>query len=191
MAVTGWLRSTPALANTASKNARDHDDVIKWKHFPRYWPFLRGIHRSPVNSPHKGQWGGALTFSFFDLHLNKRLTKQSWSWWFETPPCPLWRHCNAVISTTVCSTCVRSRRSWWRHDIETGLGHCWPFGFPFRVSDVEFEVYFMLTWTSHWTNRWIVGDLMSHQQYFSNTDPLKIGLSYKDHRWITLTNMDL
>ena len=35
--------------------ARQHDDVIKWKHFPRYWPFVRGIHRSPVNSPHKGQ----------------------------------------------------------------------------------------------------------------------------------------
>ena len=34
----------------------NHDDVIKWKHFPRYWPFVRGIHRSPVNSPHKGQW---------------------------------------------------------------------------------------------------------------------------------------
>ena len=33
-----------------------HDDVIKWKHFPRYWPFVRAIHRSPVNSPHKGQW---------------------------------------------------------------------------------------------------------------------------------------
>ena len=30
-----------------------HDDVIKWKHFPRYWPFVRGIHRWPVNSPHK------------------------------------------------------------------------------------------------------------------------------------------
>ena len=32
-----------------------HDDVIKWKHFPRYWTFVRGIHRSPVNSSHKGQ----------------------------------------------------------------------------------------------------------------------------------------
>ena len=31
--------------------------------FPRYWPFVRGIHRSPVNSPHKGQWRGALMFS--------------------------------------------------------------------------------------------------------------------------------
>ena len=27
-----------------------HDDVIKWKHFPRNWPFVRRIHRSPVNS---------------------------------------------------------------------------------------------------------------------------------------------
>ena len=39
-----------------------HDDVIKWRHIPRYWPFVRGIHRSPVNSPHKGQWRGALMF---------------------------------------------------------------------------------------------------------------------------------
>ena len=50
-----------------------HDDVIKWKHFPSYWPFVRGIHRSPVNSPHKGQWRGALIF--FYLRLNKRLNK--------------------------------------------------------------------------------------------------------------------
>ena len=40
-----------------------HDDVIQWKHFPRYWPFERGIHRSTVNSSHKGQWRGPLMFS--------------------------------------------------------------------------------------------------------------------------------
>ena len=40
-----------------------HDDVIKWKHFPRHWYFIRGILRSAVDSPHKGQWGGALVFS--------------------------------------------------------------------------------------------------------------------------------
>ena len=39
-----------------------HDAAITWKRFPRYWPFVRGIHRSPVNSPHKGQWHGALMF---------------------------------------------------------------------------------------------------------------------------------
>ena len=40
-----------------------HGDVIKWKYLPRYWPFVRGIHRSPVDFPHKGQWRGALMFS--------------------------------------------------------------------------------------------------------------------------------
>ena len=40
-----------------------HDDVIKWKYFPHYWPFMRVIHRSPVDSPHKGQWRRALMFS--------------------------------------------------------------------------------------------------------------------------------
>ena len=47
-----------------------HDDVIKWKHCPRYWPFVRGIHRSPVNSLHKGQWRGALMFSFICAWIN-------------------------------------------------------------------------------------------------------------------------
>ena len=47
-----------------------HDDVIKWKHFPRYWPFVWGIHRSPVNSPHKGQWHGALMFSLICAWIN-------------------------------------------------------------------------------------------------------------------------
>ena len=47
-----------------------HDDVIKWKHFPRYWPFVRGIPRSPVNSPHKGQWRGALMSSLICAWIN-------------------------------------------------------------------------------------------------------------------------
>ena len=47
-----------------------HNDVIKWKHFPRYWPLVRGIHRSPVNSSHKGQWRGALMFSFICAWIN-------------------------------------------------------------------------------------------------------------------------
>ena len=47
-----------------------HDDVIKWKHFPRYRPFVRGIHRSPMNSPHKGQWRGALMFSLICAWTN-------------------------------------------------------------------------------------------------------------------------
>ena len=41
-----------------------------WKHFRRYWPFVWGVHRSPVNSPHKGQWCGALMFSLTCTRIN-------------------------------------------------------------------------------------------------------------------------
>ena len=61
---------------TYSVYGNSHDDVIKWKHFPRYWQFARGIHRLPVTAQRP------VTRSFdvlFDLHLNKRLSKQSWS----------------------------------------------------------------------------------------------------------------
>ena len=47
-----------------------HDDVIKWKRFPRYWPFVRGIHRSQVKSPHKGQWRGAPIFSLISARIH-------------------------------------------------------------------------------------------------------------------------
>ena len=40
-----------------------HYDIIKWKHLQRYWPFVRGIHQSPVNSTHKGPVTQALMFS--------------------------------------------------------------------------------------------------------------------------------
>ena len=50
--------------------SRFHDDVIKWKHFPCYLPFVRGIHRSPMNSPQKGQWRGALMFPLMCVWIN-------------------------------------------------------------------------------------------------------------------------
>ena len=49
---------------------------IKWKHFPRYWPFVRGIHRSPVNSPHKGQWREALIYSLICAWINDRVNNR-------------------------------------------------------------------------------------------------------------------
>ena len=38
---------------------------------------------------------------FFDLHLNKRLSKQSRRQWFETPSRSLWRHCNVAVFVAV------------------------------------------------------------------------------------------
>ena len=70
-----------------------HDDVIKWKHFPRYWPFVRGIHLSPVDSIHKGQWRGVWCF----LAPDQRLSKQTRRRWSETPPRSLWHHSNGGL----------------------------------------------------------------------------------------------
>ena len=55
--------SISVMAGQQQQISMFHDDVIEWKHFPLYWSFLRGIHRSPVNSHHKGQWRGALMFA--------------------------------------------------------------------------------------------------------------------------------
>ena len=59
-----------AVVRRLANATQVHDDVIKWKHFPRYWPFVRGIHRSPVNSLHKSQWRGALMVSLICAWIN-------------------------------------------------------------------------------------------------------------------------
>ena len=66
-----WVKphgSVSAIANICFIDC--HDDVIKWKHFPRYWPFVLGIHRWPVNSTHKGQLRRALMFSLICAWIN-------------------------------------------------------------------------------------------------------------------------
>ena len=76
------------------------DGVIKWKPFPRYWPFVR---ISLVTGEFRPQRPVARNFDvFFDLRLNKRLRKQSRHLWFETPPHSLWRHCNVKIINITC-----------------------------------------------------------------------------------------
>ena len=72
-----------------------HDDVIKWKHFPRNWPFFAGNSPGPGEFP--AQRAVMPSFDVFcDLCLNKWLSKQSWGWWFEMLSRPLWHHCNVL-----------------------------------------------------------------------------------------------
>ena len=59
------------------------------KHFPRYWHFVGGLTGDPSQRPVTRSFD-----AFFDLGLNKRLSKQSRRWWFETPSCSLSRHCH-------------------------------------------------------------------------------------------------
>ena len=69
-----------------------HDEVIKRKKFPCYWPFVWGIHRSPVNSPHKGQWRGASMFSLICTWING---------WANNPKAGDLRHHHAHYDVTV------------------------------------------------------------------------------------------
>ena len=68
---TQWASNEESISiSSVVASSRFHDDVIKWKHFPCNWPFVRGIHWSPVNSPHKGWWHGALMFSLICVWIN-------------------------------------------------------------------------------------------------------------------------
>ena len=90
---------SPNLANfhpvTTFATARErwaHDDVIKWKHFPRYCPLCGEFTgKFPSQKPVTRSFD-----MFFDLRLNKRLSNQRSGWSFETPLCSLWRHCNRI-----------------------------------------------------------------------------------------------
>ena len=74
-------------------NQYTHDDVIKWNlfrvadHLCREFTVHRWTARTKASD-------AELWCFFFDLRLNKRLSKQSWGWRFETPSRSLWSHCN-------------------------------------------------------------------------------------------------
>ena len=85
-----------------SKTVLFHDDFIKWKYFPQYWPFYEG--NPPVTGEFPSQ--GPVTRRFdvsFHLRLNKRLSKQSKHQRFETPSRSLWRHCNVFRRWIICT----------------------------------------------------------------------------------------
>ena len=79
---------------------------------------------------------------FFDLRLNKRLSKQPWGWWFETPSWSLWRHRNDVEWILL----------WLRHGMET-LSAFVPriHQSPQRTSNSVLLYLFLFTWTRDWT----------------------------------------
>ena len=76
---SAWL-STQIAEWWAPWTWRIHDDIIKLKDFLCYWPFVWGIHRSPVNSPHKGQWRGALMFALICSWINGSINNREASY---------------------------------------------------------------------------------------------------------------
>ena len=74
-----------------------------WRHQMETFSALLAI--CAGNSPVPGEFPTQrpVTRSFdvyFDMRPNKRLSKQWWGWWFETPSCPLWRHRNDTCQDT-------------------------------------------------------------------------------------------
>ena len=94
-----WLLVVSPIPSARIENFRSiiwlvHDDVIKWKYFRVTGP-LCGEFNGPGEFP--AQRPVTRSFDvFFDLRLNKRLSKQPWGWWFETLAWSLWRHRNVI-----------------------------------------------------------------------------------------------
>ena len=75
----------------------DHSFQSWWRHQMETFSALLAIcaGNSPVTGEFPTQRPVTRSFDvFFDLRPNKRLSKQTWGWWFETPSRPSWRHCN-------------------------------------------------------------------------------------------------
>ena len=82
-----------------------------WRHQMETFSALLAIcaGNSPVPGEFPTQRPVTRSFDvFFDLRLNKRLSKQSWGWWFETPSLSLWRHGNDSSGLTL----VRHQVKW-------------------------------------------------------------------------------
>ena len=90
---------------------RPNNIPILWRH--QMETFSAVLALCVGNSPVTGEFPAQRPMTrslhvFFDLRLNKRLTKHSWGWWFETPSRSLWRHFNEAINTDQTAWCQNS-----------------------------------------------------------------------------------
>ena len=84
--------------------------VAWWPHQMEAFSALLALcaENSPVTGEFPSQTPVTQSFGvFFNLGLNKRLRKQTRGWWFETPSCSLWRHCNVSYAYAI-SCSIRS-----------------------------------------------------------------------------------
>ena len=89
----------------------DVGQISRWRHHMETFSASLAIcvGNSPVPGEFPAQRPVTRNFDvFFDLHLNKRLSKQSRGWWFETPLYPLWRHCNVSSQGPKCNIILSS-----------------------------------------------------------------------------------
>ena len=68
--------------------------IMMTSHFPRYWHFVRGIHRSPMDSPHRDQWRRALMSSL--ISAPEQTVEQA----IETPV--IWDAIALIMTSLLC-----------------------------------------------------------------------------------------
>ena len=124
-----WLRMF------SKKNDRPQvtDTTTWWRHQMETFSAWLGLCAGnlPVPGEFPAQRPVTRSFDvFFDLCLNKRLSKQSWGWWFETLSHPLWRHRNEKRSSVFLLVACLYQGQWWGG----GYGRCAISAIPFTLS---------------------------------------------------------
>ena len=109
-------QNDPCITIVIRWYVREYNDIIKWKHFPCYWPFVRGINWSPMNSPHKCQCRGALMLSLICACTNDWVNNRA-ARWVETQSRPLWCHCNYHTRYTILLVPMTQPSTQWSREI--------------------------------------------------------------------------
>ena len=102
-----WLKMADEISRyiAAFRGRLQYKDITWWRHQMETFSALLAlcVGNSPATSPVAGEFPtqSPVTRSFdvfFDLGLNKRLSKRPWGWWFQTISWSLWRHRNDLIA---------------------------------------------------------------------------------------------
>ena len=135
-----------------------------WRHQMETFSALLAIcaGNSPVPGEFPAQRPVTQSFGvFFDLCLNKRLSKQSWGWWFETLSRPFWRHRNRVYITSLMKCWYWKKYSLLKFRIWTTL---YKNGFEIKWTHGNTREHFLLKWmnSSPLAPHIYAGDLGQH-----------------------------
>ena len=97
LCISHWRNMRVMVFASVPESVPCHAVISWWRH--QMETFFALLASCAGNTPVSGEFPTQRPVSrgfdiFFDLRLNKRLSKQSWGWWFETLSCSSWRHCN-------------------------------------------------------------------------------------------------
>ena len=127
--------------------------IAWWRHQMETFSTLLALcaGNSPVTGEFPSQRPVTRSFDvFFDLRLNKRLSKQSWGWWFETPLRSLWRQRNGSWNVSTCKvyhnefiTSTVITLSYKAHIIRQYT--CWSLRCSWSIADVQLNFHSRLS----------------------------------------------